>query len=101
MRVERSASNLSAASIRVAHAKFFSVRLVAQTKPTISSLWLISGPPELPGLIAASVCNALINEVELFSSPAVTGRSFALMIPWVTVPDNPSGEPKAITESPT
>ena len=40
-------------------------------------------------------------ELSVFASPAVTARSFALIIPVVTVPDNPSGEPIAITESPT
>jgi hypothetical protein len=60
-----------------------------------------NGPPELPGLIAASVCSALINELPDPESPAVTGRSFALIIPRVTVPERPSGEPIAITESPT
>ena len=59
------------------------------------------GPPELPGLIAASVCKALIKELSVAESPAVTGRFFALMIPKVTVPDKPSGEPIAITGSPT
>ena len=42
-----------------------------------------------------------MKELSLFESPAVTGRFFALIIPVVTVPDNPSGEPMAITESPT
>ena len=60
-----------------------------------------NGPPELPGLIAASVCRAFINELSFEESPAVTGRFFALIIPVVTVPDKPSGEPIAITESPT
>jgi hypothetical protein len=48
-----------------------------------------SGPPEFPGLIAASVCSALINEFSELDSPAVTARSLALMIPRVTVPLNP------------
>ncbi len=60
-----------------------------------------SGPPEFPGLIAASVCRALMKELSLEESPAVTGRFFALMIPVVTVPDKPSGDPIAITASPT
>ena len=50
---------------------------------------------------AASVCSALINELPDPESPAVTGRFFALIIPRVTVPERPSGEPIAITESPT
>ena len=60
-----------------------------------------SGPPEFPGLIAASVWRAFINELSVADSPAVTARSFALMIQRVTVPCNPSGEPIASTESPT
>ena len=42
-----------------------------------------------------------MNEVSPAEPPAVTARSFALIIPKVTVPDNPSGEPIAMTESPT
>ncbi len=61
-----------------------------------------SGPPELPGLIAASVWIASMNDVcPSADPPAVTGRCSALTIPLVTVPDRPSGEPTAITESPT
>jgi hypothetical protein len=58
---------------------------------------LTSGPPEFPGLIAASVWMALIKELSPADSPAVTARSFALTIPRVTVPERPSGEPMAIT----
>ncbi len=44
-------------------------------------------PPELPGLIAASVWMASSTVVwPLESPPAETGRSSALMIPVVTVP---------------
>ena len=57
-----------------------------------------SGPPELPGLIAASVWIAsrtlLWPEPE---PPACTGRWSALMMPVVTVPESPSGEPTAMT----
>lgn len=42
-----------------------------------------------------------MNELSLLDSPAVTARFFALMIPVVTVPLNPSGDPIAITASPT
>ena len=57
-----------------------------------------SGPPELPGLIAASVWMASIT-ASAPESPASsrTGRSSALTMPWVTVPTRPSGEPMAIT----
>ena len=61
----------------------------------------MSGPPEFPGLIAASVCSALINEFSPAVPPAVTALSFALIIPNVTVPDRPRGDPIAITASPT
>ena len=67
--------------------------LIPITAPVVS----IRGPPEFPGLIAASVCSALMNELSPADPPAVTARSFALIIPRVTVPDNPSGEPTAIT----
>ena len=52
-------------------------------------------------MIAASVCSALINELSLPVSPAVTARFLALIIPKVTVPERPSGDPIAMTESPT
>ena len=55
----------------------------------------------MPGLIAASVCNAFINDDSPKPFPVVTARFFELIIPAVTVPDNPSGDPIAITESPT
>ena len=42
-----------------------------------------------------------MKELSPADSPAVTARSFALTIPRVTVPLSPSGEPIAITESPT
>ena len=66
------------------------------TRPAASS----SGPPELPGLMAASVWIALIYETSP-TMPVVTGRSTALMMPYVTVPSRPSGAPIAIAESPT
>ena len=63
------------------------------TRPLASS----SGPPELPGLIAASVC----------STPEIgkplgdwISRSSAEMMPVVTVPDRPNGLPIAIAASP-
>jgi len=40
-----------------------------------------SGPPELPGLMAASVCTASMNEKWLVPRLVVTGRSSALMMP--------------------
>ena len=63
---------------------------------------LTSAPPELPGLIAASVWMAS-STVFWFraSPPAATGRFRALMMPVVTVPSSPSGEPIATTSWPT
>ena len=62
-----------------------------------------SGPPELPGLIAASVWIASITVLTLSvpeSSPVRTGRSRALTMPDVTLPCSPSGEPMATTSWP-
>ena len=59
------------------------------TRPGASS----SGPPELPGLIAASVCTApgiLKPFGESISRPS------AETTPVVTVPERPNGEPMAI-----
>ena len=60
-----------------------------------------SGPPELPGLMGASVWMALMNDVSPVPPPAVTGRSSALTMPLVTVPSRPSGDPMATAWSPT
>ena len=62
-----------------------------------------SGPPELPGLIAASVCSAFSTVASLATRapPTLTGRLIALMMPVVTVPPSPSGEPNATTCCPT
>ena len=63
---------------------------------------LTSAPPELPGLIAASVWMASSTVFWLPVSPVVdTGRLSALTMPVVTVPARPSGEPTAITGWPT
>src|SRR5271155_5745406 len=63
---------------------------------------LTNAPPELPGLIAASVWIASSTVFWLLDSPVVdTGRLSALTIPVVTVPSRPSGEPTAITGWPT
>ena len=72
---------------------------IAELIPMRAPLRFTSGPPELPGFIAASVCIASINDSTPFA-PVVTGRLRAETIPVVTVPDNPSGEPKATTGSP-
>ena len=44
------------------------------------------GPPELPGLIAASICTAFVTIWVLSSSITVTGRLSAETMPVVTVP---------------
>ena len=54
---------------------------------------LISGPPELPGLIATSVWSSGRN------SPV--SRCLALTMPAVTVFSRLKGEPMAITQAPT
>ena len=75
---------------------------MAELTPTSSPFMLTSAPPELPGLIAASVWMAS-STVFWFpaSPPAATGRFSALMMPVVTVPSRPSGEPIATTSWPT
>ena len=60
-----------------------------------------SGPPLLPGLIAASIWIAFVTTVSVPPSEAVTGRSRAEMMPVVTVLSRPSGLPTAITSCPT
>ncbi len=68
------------------------------TLPCASS----SGPPELPGLIEASVCRALMYDAWLpLPSLEATGRFLALMMPVVTVSDSPKGAPIAMVASPT
>ena len=65
-----------------------------------------SGPPELPGLMAASVWNMLVRVSVALpeESLACTDRPLAEMIPWVTVgvpADRPRALPMATTASPT
>src|SRR5690348_9958154 len=70
--------------------------------PMTSEFMLISGPPELPWLIDASVCTPSMTVSVSDPSPdSGTGRCSALMMPWVTVLRRPSGAPAAITSSPT
>ena len=74
---------------------------IAELTPITAPVASTNGPPEFPGLIAASVCKALINELSPFPLPVVTARFFELIIHEVTVPESPRGDPIAITASPT
>src|SRR3954464_9490436 len=67
--------------------------LMPITRPAASS----SGPPELPGLMAASVCTAPGMEKPLGAS---ISRPSAETMPVVTVPSRPNGLPMAIAASP-
>ena len=53
--------------------------------PITSPAALKVGPPELPGLTAASICTALVTMLLLSSSITVTGRFSAETIPVVAV----------------
>src|SRR5689334_9151757 len=76
--------------------------LPAVLMPMTSEFMLISGPPELPWLIDASVCTpSMTVSVSEPSPDSGTGRCRALMMPCVTVLRSPSGAPAAITSSPT
>src|SRR5215469_18212004 len=74
----------------------------ADGTPTNSPAQLTSAPPLLPGLIAASVCTALISSADCEFSPGTwIVRSRALTMPLVTVDDRPSGAPSTTTGCPT
>ena len=64
--------------------------------PTTSPRMFSSGPPEFPGLMAASVCSMSSDR------PVETGngRFIALITPTLTVCDRLNGLPIAITQSP-
>ena len=70
--------------------------MIAVLMPITSPRRLSSGPPELPGLIAASVCSTCAER----PSATGNGRSSALMTPTLTVCARPNGLPIAITQSP-
>ena len=63
----------------------------AELMPISSPCRLIRAPPELPGLIGASVW------MKRRESPCPSGRSVALMMPLVTVWPRPNGLPIATT----
>ena len=64
--------------------------------PMTSPRMFSSGPPELPGLIAASVCSISL----VRPGTGRSGRASAEMTPTVTVWLSPKGAPIAITQSP-
>src|SRR5260221_424665 len=71
--------------------------MIAVLIPITSPARSPNGPPEFPGLMAASVW---INLWNCRPSP-MPPRSFALMMPAVTVAWSPNGLPIASTQSPT
>ena len=76
--------------------------LPAVLMPMTLAFMSISGPPELPWLIDASVwMPSMTVSVSDPSPDNGTGRCSALMMPCVTVLRRPSGAPAAITSSPT
>ena len=77
---------------------------MARLTPTTSPARLSSGPPELPGLMAASVwmrSPAEKNEVLSASRIDSSVRPLAETMPMVIVPLNPKGLPMATTVCPT
>src|SRR4030095_11716145 len=67
---------------------------IALLMPTPPPSWFTSGPPALPGLIAASVCR------KSSKGPWPIERPLALMMPAVTVFCRPNGEPTGGTHAP-
>ena len=75
---------------------------IEASMPTTCPLRSTSGPPLLPGLIAASVWIAGYAVVlPCPSEPTSTGRFRALTMPLVTVDSRPNGDPIATTPWPT
>ena len=68
---------------------------MAVLMPITSPSRFTSGPPLLPGLMAASVW------MKSSRSVMPIPRPFALTMPAVTVPSSPNGSPRANTQSPT
>ena len=62
--------------------------------PTTSPFMLKSGPPELPGLMAASVW------MKSSKGPFCSERALAETIPKLAEPERPNGLPSASTKSP-
>src|SRR5699024_5641877 len=82
-----------------------SVDIFIELIPTTCPAILIKGPPEFPGLIAASVCIAVISQSYSPSPSVSTGTVLPIpeIIPDVTdeAKSVPKGEPIAIAGSPT
>ena len=75
---------------------------IEELMPTTSPFMSTSGPPLLPGLMAASVWIAgYVVLLPSSSEPTFTGRFSALTMPLVTVDSSPNGEPIATTSWPT
>src|SRR6478735_487388 len=75
---------------------------IAVLTPTSAPVQSTRAPPELPGLIEASVCRPPgIRAVSPPSAGTTMSRPSALMMPAVTEPSNPSGAPSATTGCPT
>ena len=71
---------------------------IEELMPTTSPFMSTSGPPLLPGLMAASVWMAgYVVELPWSSEPTFTGRFSALTMPLVTVASRPKGDPIATT----
>ena len=68
---------------------------IAVFMPITWPLTLNTGPPELPGLIGASICMKSSN------GPSPISRPRAETMPAVTEPPRPNGLPAATTQSPT
>mmetsp|Transcript_11334 Transcript_11334/g.36152 ORF Transcript_11334/g.36152 Transcript_11334/m.36152 type:complete len:284 (+) Transcript_11334:582-1433(+) len=89
----------SAVSMGIAKPMPAALARIAVLMPTTSPNSLSSGPPELPGLIAASVCMKL---TFLFGMPtSAAERDSDEMMPSVTVESSPTALPMAIAQSPT
>ena len=58
---------------------------IEELMPMTSPAALKVGPPELPGLMAASICTALVTTSLLLSSVTETGRLMADTMPVVAV----------------
>ena len=61
------------------------VEAIDELMPMTCPAALNVGPPELPGLMAASICTALVTICELLSSITLTGRFSAETMPVVAV----------------